>query len=201
MPYLPGVSLIKHCLLVTTILVLAGCSSGPPAKLYLLEPLYDLALEEEPPKVTAIGLAVVTLPGYVKDTRIASRDAKALLTLDDNHRWAESPDDAITRVLADRLRSTTEATVLVEPWPRGFDPQARVEVAFDKLLRDPTGGAEMAGQISVISGDGRRVLAVESFQLVHYASSRSPMAFFLATAAGINDVARMATAALRKFYK
>jgi len=200
MPYSPVANHIAW-LFLGALFVLGGCGSGPPPKLYLLEPVYDLALENEPPNINAIGLAVVTLPGYATDPRIASRDAATRLTQDDNHRWAEAPEDAITRVLADRLRGATEANVLVEPWPRGFDPQARVEVVFDKLLRESTGGVEMAGQISVISGDGRRVLAVDTFQLVHYGDSTDPTAYFLATSAGINDIARLSTESMRPFFK
>ena len=82
--------------------------------------------------------------------------AGSQVSLADRERWAEQPRDALSRLLGDRLSLLSDATVLAEPWPRGFDPQVRVEVVFDRLLREASGGAEMAGQISLISGDGRR---------------------------------------------
>ncbi len=200
MPYSPGVSM-KFLYLVFAVLMSTSCGSGPPPKLYLLESVLDTSIELAPPGIDALGLAMTTLPGYAKDDRVASRLTDSRLVQEDRIRWAESPEDAITRVLADRLRYYVEATVLIEPWPRGFDPQARVEVAFDKLLRDVTGGAELTGQIRVISGDGRKVHAVRNFQLVHYANDRTPSVFFAAVSTGINDIARMTTDILREFYK
>ena len=84
-----------------------------------------------------LGTAVVTLPGYARDPRIASRDAGTGVSFDDDDRWAESPEEAITRVLVERLRHHGGDAVLLEPFPRGFEPAARVEIAFDRLLREP----------------------------------------------------------------
>jgi len=176
---------------------LTACFSGPPPKLYLLEPLIEDPLEAVPPNLTALGLAVVTLPGYVKDERVASRSQSGIVSLSGNHRWAESPDEAITRVLADRLRFHVGSTVLTEPWPRGYSPMARVEVIFDRLLREPLGGVDMAGHIQLISGDGRELLDVLPFQFVYYGRGSEYAQYFAATSLAINDIARMVADALR----
>lgn len=175
------------------VFALSACSSKPPAKLYLLDPVFDLNEETSVNDISAIGLSVVVLPGYANDQRIASRGAGARVVFDDNNKWADSPDEAITRVLAQRLQDFADADVLIEPWPRGFEPQVRVEVVFDRLLREDTGGAEMAGQIRISSGDARKVLAVNRFRFIHYADSTDPSDYFDAVSAGINDVARMIT--------
>ncbi|MBX2836249.1 MAG: PqiC family protein [Gammaproteobacteria bacterium] len=189
---------LTRCAVVILLAVLPlACSSKPPAKVYLLEPVFDLQAEVPAANIQALGLAVVTLPGYATDQRIASRGERARILLDDDHEWADSPDEAITRVLAHRLQDFADADVLIEPWPRGYDPEARIEVVFDRLLREPTGGAEMAGQIRIIAGDGRRVLGVKRFQFIRYANSQDPSAYFESVAMGINDVARMITAELR----
>lgn len=196
MRYLPDDKMKKLLVAVALCLTVVACSSKPPAKMYLLEPVFDLQAEQSVPGVSALGLAMVGLPGYATDQRIASRGSNSRVILDDDHEWADAPEEAITRVLAHRLQDIADADVLIEPWPRGYNPQARVEVVLDRLLREETGGAEMAGQIRIIAGDGRRVLAVTRFKFIHYATSREPSVFFAAVAAGLNDVARMITSEL-----
>jgi len=179
-------------------MILAACSSGPPPKQFILEPMLDPVNESDPPAVEAVGLAEVTVPAYANEQRLASRDLQQQIVYNDDIKWADSPDEALTRVLANRLRYYLEANVIVEPLPRGYDPEARIEVQLDKILREATGGAEMSGQIRIISGDGRDMLAVKTFQFVRYANSRDPNAFFIAAAAGVNDIARMVADLLRK---
>ena len=169
--------------------------------MYLLEPVLAPELVEPIAKVTDLGLTVVRLPGYANDQRIASRGQERLIVQAEKHRWAEEPEEAITRVLANRLRYITKANVVTEPWPRGYEPQARVEVSLDKLLREASGGVEMAGQIKIIAGDGRSVKAIRTFQVFHYAESTDYNAYFSAVAAGINDIVRIAAAAMRSSIK
>ncbi len=184
-------------IIVFTALVLAGCGSGPAAKLYLLEPVVDGQQTRTPTKAQDIGIAVVKVPGYADSKPIATRIGGTRVIVHDNHQWAEDPDAAITRVLANRMRAYTGGNVIIEPWPRGFEPQARVEFDFDKLLRDERGGAEVAGQLRVISGDGREVIAVRSFQVLHEAGGNEVEDFFRALSLAINDIARLATFTLQ----
>lgn len=186
--------------LLSLLLSLTACGSGPPPKEFLLEPVLDPVNEADAPSIDAVGMAKVIMPGYNKDERLASRGPDLQIVFDEKIKWAESPDDAVTRVLADRLRYYLEANVVVEPWPRGFEPEARIEVEFDKFLREITGGAEMAGQIRIISGDGRKMLAIRTFQFLRYANSRDANAFFSAASAGINDVSRMVADSLRDHF-
>lgn len=190
---LPRVLLCCICILVTS------CSSGPPARQYLLEPVLDPINESVPPVINAVALAEVVVPAYASDQRLASRDEQFQIHYEEKTKWADSPDEALTRVLANRLRYYLEANVIVEPWPRSYEPQARIEVQLDKLLREATGGAEMSGQIRIISGDGKKMIDVRTFQFVRYASERTPTAFFAAVAAGVNDISRMAAESLRKY--
>lgn len=188
-------------LLICCISVLiVSCGSGPPPKQYLLEPVLDPVNESNPPAVEAVALAEVTVPAYANDQRLASRDIRQQIVYAEDAKWADSPDEAITRVLANRLRYFLEATVIVEPWPRGYEPQARIEVQLDKLVREATGGVELSGQIRIISGDGKEMIDVRTFQFVRYANTRDPNAFFIAVAAGVNDISRMAADALRAHF-
>jgi len=178
-------------------LALGACGGGLAPRLYVLEPAVGLPGTLPVRGVDALGIATVTLPGYARDARIASRDAGNEISVDGEHRWAEEPEEAITRVLAERLRLHAGATVLVEPWPRNFEPAARVEISFDRLLREPSGGVDAAGQIRLLSGDGRDVFDVRPFRLSHPAASTAPGDWFGAVARLVDDLARMAVDALR----
>lgn len=187
--------------LLPALLVLAGlglsaCSGGPPPKMYLLESLPSSQATSTSNKhanaIHSLGMSPVVLPGYASGTQLAGVGADGLVYQSDNHQWAEAPEDAISRVLAERLRLHAGATVLIEPWPRDYSPSARVEVIFDKLLREPRGGADMAGQILLLSGDGRRLLHAVPFQFTHYGKMTDERVYFVAVAQGVDDIARLA---------
>lgn len=189
------VSKRRTALLASCLVALTACSSGPPPKLYLLDSPTAGSISVELAKkadITSLGMSPVTLPGYANDAQIASLNVDGTINQSDAHRWAEDPDDAISRVLSERLRAHADTTVLIEPWPRDYAPAARVEVSFDKLLREPTGGALMVGQILLLSGNGRTLLKAVPFNLKLAALDESNQAFFVAVARGIDDIARLA---------
>lgn len=176
--------------------LLAGCGGGPAPRLYVLEPAATRAAPLTDTFDT-LGTSVVTLPSYVRDGRIASRDAGTGVSLDDENRWAEEPEEAITRVLLDSLRRHGGGSVLLEPYPRDFEPEARIEIAFDRLLRTASGGVDASGRILLLSGDGRRLVDVLPFELDREAASRSPSAFFTTLSVAIDELARTALERLR----
>jgi len=177
-------------------LLLSACGGGPPAKLYLLEPQTSIDPVAESivrnSALEALGIAKVMLPGYAREPRIASLLSDGTVVQSDGHRWAQEPEDAISGLLAARLRFHAKSTVLIEPWPRDYKPDARIEVSFDKLLREPLGGAEMSGQIQIISGDGRRLIKAVPFRFVRYGRDIDNRVFFKAVAQGVDDIARLA---------
>ncbi|MFT6302716.1 MAG: putative lipoprotein YmbA [Pseudomonadales bacterium] len=182
-------------MLLCSLFMMSACSSGPAPKLYLLEPFDVDAGTIQLAKMSGIkslGMSPVELPGYASDVQIASLKDDGTVNQDDRNRWAEEPEEAITRLLSDRLRAHTEATVLIEPWPRDYEPMARVEVSFDKLLREPGGGAQMTGQILLLSGSGRKLLKAVPFSIRHIGFDTDSRVFFMAVAKGIDDIARMA---------
>lgn len=179
-----------------SLLFLGACSSGPAPRLYVLEPIVGNTGALSAEGIDALGVATVKLPGYARDTRIASRNDGNRLTLNDGHRWAEAPEGAITRVFAERLRLHAGATVLIEPYPRGYAPDARVEINFDRLLRESTGGVDMAGQIILLAGDGRGVLGVKPFRLLRSGESTERDAFMVAVSEAIDQLARLTVGTL-----
>ena len=177
-------------------LALGACGGGPAPRLYVLEPDSAGPVTSRGDAPGALGIALVSLPGYARDARLASRAVGNEIELADGHRWAEDPDEALTRAFAERLRLHAGATVLAEPWPRNFAPDARVELFFDQLLREPSGGASAAGQIRLLSGDGRDVLESRPFRLAQPAVSDAPADWFGAVARLVDELARTAVDAL-----
>lgn len=197
---LPLVRLPAVCPLLLLLVLLASglsaCSSGPPPRMYLLEAVASMNepsfTDKQTSSIKSLGMSTVVLPGYASSTQLAGVGDDGLVYQDDNHKWAEEPEDAISRLLAERLRLHADATVLIEPWPRDYAPSARVEVIFDKLLREPRGGADMVGQILLLSGDGRKLLSALPFQFTHYGKMTDERVYFVAVAQGVDDIARMA---------
>jgi len=182
--------LLKATCLVLS-LGLSACASGPPPIRYLLEPATPRAAATEPTALQSVGLATVTLPGYVRDSAITGRGEGRRLIIDERAQWAEAPEVAVTRVLAESLRRGSGADVLVEPLPRGFDPQSRIEIVFDRLLGNRRGGVDIAGQIRLISGDGRALERVRSFRFGYSAPTEGHSGYFAALAVGIDDLAKL----------
>lgn len=179
-------------------MMLGACSSGPPPRLYLLEAPAIIAGNEsdELSSLQTLGISQITLPGYATDTRIASVDSKGVVVQMDSERWAEDPEAAITRYLANRLRQQANATVMVEPWPRDYIPQARVEINMGRLLREPDGGVSMSGQILLLSGDGRALLQSVPFEHRVVGRATASVEFFKAVAVGIDELVRLAVESL-----
>ncbi len=179
-------------------LVLAACGSGPPPRLFLLDEqiLAPVESRADASSITWLGISQVTVPGYASDPRIATLLDDGAVAQLGGYRWAEEPEEAITRFLAERLRQHAQAIVLVEPWPRDYEPQARVEVTFDRLLRDTNGGATLAGQIQLLSADGRKLLLSVPFDQKILGRSTDSAEFFNSVSVGVDAIARLAVQAL-----
>jgi len=189
---------VRAFLMLLVISLLGACRSGPPPKLYILDTLPKYIEQRSASTISALGVNQVQLPGYVSDTRIASIKSNGTISLDKNHKWAEEPEEAITRLLIDRLRNHTGATVLPKPWPRESEPTVRVELVFDRLLRGPQGGAQMAGQILLISGNGRQLMRSIPFRIIRSGLSKKKHVFFTSVSQGIDDIAHMVANILLK---
>jgi len=189
---------VRTFLMLLVIALLGACRSGPPPKLYILDTLPQYIEQRSSSSISVLGVSQVQLPGYVSDTRIASIKSNGTISLDKNHKWAEKPEDAITRLLIDRLRNHTGATVLPKPWPRESEPTVRVELVFDRLLRGPLGGAQMAGQILLISGNGRQLIRSIPFRIIRNGLSKKKHVFFTSVSQGIDDIAHMVANILKK---
>ncbi len=185
-------------LLGLVLVALSACGSGPPPKLYLLVPpvVESDASARATNSIKALGISQVTLPSYAADERIATMSTSGVVSHIGDQRWAEEPEDAITRLLAKQLEQRGAQTVLREPWPRDYEPEARVEISFGRLLREQHGGASFSGQIQLLSADGRALLQQIPFEFAVLGESTGSREFFRAVATGVDEIASIVIEAL-----
>lgn len=125
-------------------LLLGGCWSSAPTRLYLLTALADA--ERVPPRAGAagpliLGVGPVTLPRYLDRPQIATRAGPHELRLGEFDQWAEPLQENVTRVLAENLaRGLGTEEVLRHPWPRAAPVAYQVVVEVTRF--DSTMGAE-----------------------------------------------------------
>ncbi|MEM8981566.1 MAG: PqiC family protein [Pseudomonadota bacterium] len=147
---------------------IAACATAPPPTLYKL-PLPS-PVDSSDDRALTIAIADVELPAYARSNLIASIDADYRIDLDDNHRWASPPAEAITRTLAAHLERQLDADVLVRPYPRTFQPQLTVTVQFDEFVRSADGAALMRGR-AVLDIAGSRGIEIVRFSIRQSASA------------------------------
>ena len=146
--------------LIMGAVLLAGCSTAPDPVLYMLNT--HTATPPAAANGPKISLAEIGLPSYARSSLIVSDDGQGRVRLDDNHRWAAAPAEAITAALAQRLEHTLDATVLVQPLPRDYRPAFTIRVVFERLVRTAEGGSAMSGR-ALISDTQRRDVYVVRF--------------------------------------
>ncbi|MCG8441346.1 MAG: PqiC family protein [Caulobacterales bacterium] len=186
---------LSALLLAAAALLASACSSAPP-QLYLLSAPTPAETAAPEGRYAVVGLAELTLPAYGRGEKIVSQGEGEQLLRDDDHRWAEPPEEALTRAVSRALRSRIAASVVAEPFPRGLDPDLRVLIRFDRFLRAADGRSEMAGQFVLMSGDGRAVRRIEAFDIAMAGRGEGYSAYVDAVSRSVDELtARIAAAA------
>lgn len=150
----------RSLLLAALALALAACSG--PAYHLLPEPA------PAPSRASSVGSIVVAdlnLPSYAAAIEIPTLTGPETLQLDKKALWADVPQRALTRSLAQALDDRLSARVSTEPWP-GFDaPGLRVEVSVDRMVGSAATGLEFSGQYALVSPTSGRLVALDRFAL------------------------------------
>lgn len=144
-------------LLSALLLPLTACIGGktPPPKFYMLEPIS--AIEQEGSARAAqkpvILLKSVRIPHYVDRPQIVTATGKNAYRLSEFHRWAESLDDNINRVLAQNLALLVPAEVSSSDNTTPSEPaNFRVSVNILEFHADPNGQAGLTAQWRITRG-------------------------------------------------
>lgn len=151
-----------------------GACSSPPTNLYLIDAeLTERSRQMSVSEQDVISIAKIELPTYARDERVIRRGLNHRLIADDDNRWAEPPEDSLTRVLAANLGHQLDATALVEPLPRGLPVSRRVHIIIDRFLLNDASYAEWSGYAAILSGDGRLTLHIVPFDMSTPSASSS----------------------------
>ncbi len=147
------------CVTLTLIaLSVSGCSSKP-TKFYVLTSLAEV--DNIPNSLSgdtlSIGIGPIKLPDYVNRPQIVTKNGGNELVIDEFHRWAESLNNNVSRVLSDNF-ATLLGTEKINtyPWNRfvPIDYQVAIDVTrFDSVIGEE---ATIEARWSLLTDRGRK---------------------------------------------
>ncbi|MCQ8105361.1 PqiC family protein [Methylomonas sp. SURF-2] len=146
---------------------IACVGSSPPARFYLLEPLAAL---DRAPAVSAtakptLALIPVKIPQYLQRAQLVTASGKNTYLLDEWHRWAESLDDNITRVVLRDLSLLMPADVVLNNSQYARQAKLALAISILEFHIDPEGRARMTAQWQASRGDQTLISRQSSFQV------------------------------------
>lgn len=185
--------------LAVSTLVVHGCSTGPPARLYVLTALPRA--ESVPPatggREMSIGVGPVELPQYVNRPQIVTGQQSSELYSAASAQWAEPLQDGFTRVLAENL-SLLLATdrVAIFPW-KTFAPEYQVVVEVTHFLGQTGGEVSLVALWSILNKDGREALVSKKSSFREATGSSEYEALAAAMSRAVAALSRDIAAALQ----
>lgn len=114
----------------------------------------------------SVGVGPITIPGYLKRTRLVTRQSNNELKYDETARWAQPLEESLQYTIAANLGTilwTDE--VILHPWYKTRQPDYSVEVDVGRFERNDDGSASLTARWSVRDPDGV-LLAAGTFDRV-----------------------------------
>jgi uncharacterized lipoprotein YmbA len=173
--------------------LLAACSLNPkedPTRYYVLATLtedpglYDAAglagetdeeasLSAGPHVQMSVGVGPITLPGYLKRSRMVTRESDNELKYFETSRWAQPLGESLQySMLVNIGMLLWTDQIVLHPWYKTRQPAYAVEVDIGRFERGHDGSALLAARWTIRNADGE-VLAANSFKQVVAADSAS----------------------------
>jgi uncharacterized lipoprotein YmbA len=129
------------CMLMTGLQT--GCSSSPPSRLYLLEPM--IAEPAGSGTELTVAIARVTLPEHLKREEILTQDQRYRINTAGFDRWAEPLDYNIGSVLAENLSLLIPGgRVIAYPWDTALSADYSVHLRVISFNAAPSGNIELS---------------------------------------------------------
>ncbi len=144
---------------------LAGCTSTPETRFYVLTPLPPVERPADPSlgHSPVIGLHRVGLPEHLERPQIVTRVGENMLQVAEFDHWGSSLQDNFSRVLAGNLSTLVPTDrVAVFPWTR--DNPVEYEVTVEVVRLDGTLGAScsLMARWAIFRRGGRAPIATGS---------------------------------------
>lgn len=147
--------LMRTCLGLALLAQVACVGSTPPSSFYLLEPIAatEVSVSSSVSGKPTLALAPVRIPHYLERAQIVSASGKNTYQLDELHRWAESLDDNITRVILQDLSILMPADVVLTSSQRARQANLALAVTVLEFHIDPEGQARLNVQWQASRGN------------------------------------------------
>ncbi len=114
----------------------------------------------------SVGVGPIKLPGYLKRTRMVTRESDSEIRYLETERWAQPLGESLQYAMVGNLSMLlwTEEVVF-HPWYKTGEPDYSVEVDVGRFERAHDGSALLAARWTIRNTDGE-VLAADSFKQV-----------------------------------
>lgn len=148
-------------LVLSAILLLAGCGRSAPVSYYQLAPVKGEAavVKTSAPAGMIIGIGPVRLQEHLDRPQLITRSGANRLQLADRHRWAEPLAENIAWVLRENLSTLLQTEqLLLYPWERSTPVTAQVtlEILHCEGIDNET--AQLAALWALSDQDGKHLL-------------------------------------------
>ena len=146
----------------------------------------------------SVGVGPITMPGYLKRTRMVSRESDNEIKYLETERWAQPLVESLQYAMVGNLSLLLWTDqVIVHPWYKTRQPAYAVELDIGRFERAHDGSASLAARWTVRNPDGE-VLAAESFNQSIGADSTSIAASVNAQSQLVAAMSRDIADALRR---
>ncbi len=146
---------VLFCTVLLALLLTSCVGKTPPSTFYLLEPLAK-SLPDQPHTNSAkwlIALTPVKIPGYLDRSQLISATDKNSYSLDELHRWAESLDENLTRVVRQDLAVLIPAEVVLSSNSLARQASLKLSINILEFHVDPQGQARLNAEWQVSRGE------------------------------------------------
>jgi len=146
--------------------VLTGCGETEEPLRFDTAPGSRVAVEPVSIPLSTVSVREVTLPAYATEEGIAVSDAAGAITTTPDNLWADEATRAVTLRLTNTLAEITGRQVASDPWPFRDDPEAVVDVRFERFVAIDGGRFEATGRYYVALESEDRKNHAHAFRIV-----------------------------------
>lgn len=152
---------IKRLLLLSAVVLLAGCATTPPSRFYLLTPKAALPGGSKVSNLV-VGVGPVRLVDYLERPQIVARDSANQLRIEEFDRWGGTLETNITWVMAENLSQVLSTDAVVTfPWERAVVPDYQVAIDIRRFDPAPDNQVLLSVQWRILGDEGRKLYAIE----------------------------------------
>jgi uncharacterized lipoprotein YmbA len=144
-------------------LVVAGCGSTAPSRLYLLHGVPSTPVTEARANgELSLGIGPVVMPEYLDRPQIVTQTGGHEIRVAEFDRWGEPLKESFTRVLAGNLSIMVGTDrIAFFPWKGGGSIDYRVTMDVTRFDGELAGNVTLEARWVLIAGEGDRVVTVK----------------------------------------